>query len=83
MAASPAGGRSAARSRGDREDRPPGACSSAARFGEIAPVFVSEGVLDPRSGWYITETVIYHQSKITRNGAPGPAFPPENSGGAV
>jgi hypothetical protein len=26
---------------------------------------VSEGGLDPRAGWYITETVIYHQSKLT------------------
>jgi hypothetical protein len=23
--------------------------------------FQAEGGLDPRSGWYITETVIYHQ----------------------
>src|SRR5262245_27818307 len=33
---------------GGREDRPPGrACSSSACFGEIAPVFVSEGGLEP------------------------------------
>ena len=31
------------------------------------------GGLDPRSGWYITETVIYHQSKLTRHGPPGSA----------
>ena len=44
---------------------------------------VSEGGLGHRSWCCITETVIYHQSKLARNGAPGPAFPPENSGGAV
>ena len=34
---------------------------------------VSEGGLEPRSGWYITETVIYHQSKLTRQRPPGSA----------
>jgi hypothetical protein len=40
---------------------------------EISPFWVSEGGLEPRSGWYITETVIYHQSKLTRQRPPGPA----------
>jgi hypothetical protein len=34
----------------------------------------SEGGLDPRSRWYITETVIHHRSKLTRQGPAGPAF---------
>ncbi len=49
MAASRAGGGCAAGSRGGRGDRPPGACSSGASFGEIAPVFVSEGELEHRN----------------------------------
>jgi hypothetical protein len=32
---------------------------------------VSEGGLGLRSWCYITETVIYHQSKLTRQGPPG------------
>src|SRR5260370_40112710 len=74
MAASRAGGGGAAGSRGGREDRPPGACSSAGRFGEIAPVFVSEGGLEPRSWWYIPKRGIHHHSKLTRQGSAGPAF---------
>jgi hypothetical protein len=35
---------------------------------------VSEGGLGPVPEWYITETVIYHQPKLTRQGPPGPAF---------
>lgn len=31
---------------------------------------MSEGRLDPRSWWYITETVIYHLSKLTQQGRP-------------
>jgi len=34
---------------------------------------VSEGGLDPRSWWYIPESGIYHQSKVTRQGPAGPA----------
>ena len=49
IAASRIGGGCAAGSRGGREDRPPGKCSSAGRFGEIAPVFVSEGELEHRN----------------------------------
>ena len=37
-------------------------------YGISASIFekVSEGGLGPRSWWYITETVIYHQPKLTR-----------------
>lgn len=31
---------------------------------------MSEGGLDPVPGWYITETVIYHLSKVARRGWP-------------
>ena len=34
---------------------------------------VSEGGLDLPRTWYITETVIYHQPKVTRQGPPGSA----------
>jgi len=34
---------------------------------------VSEG-LDPRSWWYIPESGIYHQSKLTRKEPAGPAI---------
>jgi hypothetical protein len=65
------------------KDRPPAEFCRYDTGNSVGNPCVSEGGLGPRSWWYITETVIYHQSKITRNGAPGPAFPPENSGGAV
>ena len=32
---------------------------------------VSEGGLGPHSWWYITESVIHHRSKLTRQGPPG------------
>ena len=35
---------------------------------------VSERGLEHPFGWYITETVIYHQPKLTRQGPPGSAF---------
>jgi hypothetical protein len=53
---------------------PRGAPGSAGRFGEIAPVSVSEGGLDPRSWWYIPKRGIHHQSKLTRQGSAEPAF---------
>ena len=49
----------------------PPACSSAVCLGEISPVWVSEGGLEPSRRWYITETVIHHRSKLTRQGRPG------------
>jgi hypothetical protein len=33
---------------------------------------VSEGGLGPRPWWYIPEPGIYHHSKLTRKGRPGP-----------
>ena len=36
------------------------------------PNYVSEGLEHPFE-WYITETVIYHQPKVTRQGPPRPA----------
>ena len=47
MAASRAGGGCAAGGRDGRHNRPPGVCSSSVCFGEIAPVLVSEGGLEP------------------------------------
>jgi hypothetical protein len=41
---------------------------------EISPVWVSEGGLEPRSWWYIPESGIHHQPKLTRQGPPGSAF---------
>ena len=52
----------------------PPACSSGVRFGDFSPVLVSEGGLEHPFGWYITETVIHHQPKLTRQGPPGSAF---------
>ena len=46
----------------------PPACSSGVRFGDFSPVLVSEGGLEPPRRWYITESVIYHQSKLTQQG---------------
>jgi len=43
-------------------------------LGEISPVFVSEGGLDPCSWWYIPKRGIHHQSKLTRQRPGGPAF---------
>ena len=37
-------------------------------------ITVSEGGLEPRSWWYIPESGIYHQSKLTQQGPPGPHF---------
>ena len=37
-------------------------------LGEISPVWVSEGGLDPRLWWYIPERGIHHHSKLTRQG---------------
>ena len=42
------------------------------RNGLIWGNYVSEGLEHPFE-WYITETVIYHQPKVTRQGPPGPA----------
>jgi hypothetical protein len=36
-------------------------------------IYVSEGGLDHPFEWYITETVIYHQPKLTQQEPPGPA----------
>jgi hypothetical protein len=35
---------------------------------------VSEGGLEPPRRWYIPESGIYHQSKLTRKGPTGPAI---------
>ena len=44
-------------------------------FGESSQVRgVSEGGLEPRSWWYITGTVIYHLSELTRVKSARPAF---------
>jgi hypothetical protein len=43
-------------------------------LGDISPFWVSEGGLEHPFEWYITETVIYHQSKLTRQGPSGRAF---------
>ena len=66
------------RKEGAGKRRSPGAGGSL-RLGDV-PVcpetgaYVELGVrLGPRSWWYITETVIYHQSKLTRQGPPGSA----------
>ena len=40
-------------------------------LGEISPVWVSEGGLDPRSWWYIPKRGIHHQPKLTRQGPSG------------
>src|SRR6266702_6609028 len=36
-------------------------------------IYVSEGGLGPRPWWYIPKPGIYHQSKLPRQGPPGPA----------
>jgi hypothetical protein len=64
--------------------RPDGAMRAARRaarvfkrvsvLGDISPFWVSEGGLDPLSWWYIPESGIYHQSKLTRQGPSGRAF---------
>jgi hypothetical protein len=41
--------------------------------GQIWGITESEGLEHPFE-WYITETVIYHQSKLTREGPSGRAF---------
>jgi hypothetical protein len=43
---------------------------------------VSEGGLEHPFEWYITETVIYHQPKLTRRKPAGPAFGGQGGGGA-
>jgi hypothetical protein len=73
MAASRPGGGCAAASQDGHDDRPSGVSVQAmSDLGEIAPIFVSEGGLEHPLEWYITETVIYHQPKVTRQGPPGP-----------
>lgn len=43
--------------------------------GDISPFLVSDGGLEHAFRWCITESVVHHQSKLTRNGArPAPAF---------
>jgi len=44
---------------------------------------VSEGGLEHPFEWYITETVIYHRSKLTRQGPSGAGIPRASSGGAA
>jgi hypothetical protein len=51
-------------------------------LGDISPFWVSEGGLEHPFEWYITETVIYHQSKLTRRKSAGPAFGGQGGGGA-
>ena len=41
---------------------------------EISRVWVSEGGLEHLSWWYIPESGIHHQPKLTRQGPPGSAF---------
>ena len=45
--------------------------------------FQAEGGLEHPLKWYITETVIYHQPKPTRQGPPGVRIPQANSSGAA
>lgn len=44
--------------------------------------FQAEGGLEPPRRWYITGTVIYHQSKLTRRKPARPAFGGQGGGGA-
>src|SRR5208282_5250809 len=51
----------------------PTACPSVqamSGLGEISRVCVSEGGLEPPRRWYIPESGIYHQSKLTHQGRP-------------
>ena len=52
----------------------PPACSSGVRFGNFSPVLVSEGGLEPPRRCCITDSVMYHHSKLTRKGPAGAAF---------
>jgi hypothetical protein len=44
---------------------------------------VSEGGLEPPFGWYTTESVVYHQSKLTQQGPVRIGIPQTGSGAAA
>ena len=80
MAASRTGSGGPAGGRGGREDRPPGVRVRAVRgLGEIAPVFVSEGGLEPSSRGFFPGVVKSPAacSSAAETGEMSPASVPE------
>ena len=63
--------------------RPACVCEQCVASGESSPVLVSEGGLGPRSWWYITETVIYHQAKLTQPRPCRAGISPARGGGSA